>query len=298
MPIQFPLPRYVALGKLVTSVGSSGRSFSAACSTPSPTQMATSTPVPSLMPSPTSNLELTPDPSPKPSVAPMPIATKTPPSSAPAGAPTQTLTLGPPATPSPASTLPAAEIAVQETKQITWAISDDLVALMDTPEGWGEDADLMTVYAGRKDVDALFLHADTDTASGLPAMSIYRLSKWDEARVETQVSEFLEPSNERKDQHVREGTIGGAAATILTSVSVSQKYGNERVVRAYVQLEDHHTWMIACYAAELDTGQHAECDAAVSSVRIAPPSFVRDLTTPTPTAAERAADGGVNREVP
>ena len=40
---------------------------------------------------------------------------------------------------------------------------------------------------------------------------------------------------------------------------------------------------------EFDTGQHADCDAAVNSVRIAPPSFVRNLTTPTPTAAERAA---------
>ena len=129
---------------------------------------------------------------------------------------------------------------------MVWAISDDLVALVDIPEDWEEDAELMAAYAGREDVDALFLRADA--ASGLPAMSIYRLAKWDDARIEAQVSDFLEPSDEQKDQHVREGTIGGAEATILTSVALSERYGNERVVRAYVQLEDRHTWMIACSA--------------------------------------------------
>ena len=171
---------------------------------------------------------------------------------------------------------------------MTWATSDDLVALIDTPDDWEEDAELMATYAGRKDVDALFLRSTSD--EGLPAMSIYRLARWDDARIEAHVSNFMaEGPDERKHQSVQEGTIGGAAATIMTSVAISQKYGNKRVVKAFAQLEDRHTWMITCYAAESDAGQHADCDAALGSVRIAPPSFVRNLTTPTPTSAERAA---------
>ena len=179
------------------------------------------------------------------------------------------------------------EATAPETKQIIWTISDGLVALMDVPEDWEEDAELNAAYADRKDVDALFLWVPP-SAYDPPAMSIYRVDRMDDAQIEAQVAEFLAPSDERKDAHTRDGEVGGGAAVIVTSVAISEEYGNERVARAYVQMEGDHTWMIVCYASELDINQHADCDAALASVRIATASFVRALTTPTPTATELA----------
>ena len=202
---------------------------------------------------------------------------------------TRTTTPEPPSATDPTSEplVPTVGATASETKRIIWTISDGLVALVDVPEDWEEDAELNAAYAGRKDVDALFLWVPP-SADDPPAMSIYRIAKMDDAQIEARVADFLAPSDERKDAHTRDGEVGGGAAVIMTSVAISEEYGNERVARAYVQMEGDHTWMIICYASELDINQHADCDAALASVRIAPASFVRALTTPTPTATELA----------
>ena len=213
------------------------------------------------------------------------------PVASPTAMPASTATLLPTSTrpqPSPTPTLaPTPEAEAQETNQVVWTVSDDLVAFVDVHRDWEEDAELMATYANREDLDALFLRSVAD--SGLPAMLIYRLPRLDDAKIEANVSEFLEPSDERKGQHTLDGEIGGVAVVVMASVSVSERCGNERVVRAFAQLEGDYTWMVACYALEFDTGQHADCDAALTSVRIAPESSARSLSTVTPVAIERTA---------
>lgn len=230
-----------------------------ACSAPAPTALPLSTPVPSptLAPAPASTSVAVDTPAPQP----MPMVT-------------------PPATPTA-----SAPATMTETKQIVWTASAGVVALVDVPENWEENGKLTAAYARREDVDALFLRA----AGDLPAMSVYRVARMDDAQIETNVSKFLEPSDEQKNAHTRDGEIGGVAVVVMTSTSLSEEYGNERVVRAFAHLEDGHTWMVVCYAAEFDADGHADCDAALASVRIAPESFVRSLAAATPTAVARAA---------
>ena len=261
--------------------------FTLACTSDEAPQ--TTAPIAVSTPEPTPVPTLAQAPTPKPSATPTPTPTLTTPT------PTPTPTSTPTSTSTPTLTVPVTEAEAQETRQVVWAVSDDVIALVDVPENWDEDPELMAAYAGREDVDALFLRAST--ADGLPAMSIYRLARvMDDAEIETRVSEFMEPSDERKGQRTSEGEIGGVAVVIMSSVSISEPYGNERVARVFAPLENDHTWMIVCYAVEFDTQQHTDCGAALRSVRIAPESFVRNLTTPTPTVAEAAAKAELARK--
>ena len=287
MSTSYPRVRYlilpVSIMLLVLAAG-----LSVACSGSQPTPASTLAPSPTPEITPTAAAMPTEVPDPTMIHTPTPEPPATPSHTAPTETPVPAQTARPPATPVPTPVVLHAGAGPQETKQFDWQVSGDLVALVDIPGDWEVDAELMAAYAGRQDVDALFLRSAV--GDGLPSLSIYRLARMDDSEIAARLSKFLEPSDERKGQQAQEGEIGAVGAVIMTSVSVSEQYGNERVARVFVHLEDHHTWMIACYALEFDAGQHADCDSALASVRIAPESRARTSTESGPAAnAELAA---------
>ena len=226
-------------------------SFSAACSAQTPT----APPPPTLTP------ELQATAEPRATSAPAIPSTETP---VPAQTPEPSATSAP-ATSVTTPVVLAASAGSHETELFVWTTSDGIVALVDVPEGWEEDTERIAAYAGREDLDVLFLWAPA--TEGLPTMSIYRVAKLDDDQIDTRVSKFLEPSDKSRDQHTLDGEIGGVAVVVMNSVFISEQHGNEKLVTAYAQLEDDHTWFIGCYAAEFDTGQHADCNSALRSVQ-------------------------------
>ena len=162
----------------------------------------------------------------------------------------------------------AQSLPAQETKQVTWTVPEGgVTVLVDVPGDWEEDAAEAAAYAAGGE-DVLFLHNPGD--AGLPAMAVLRIPRMSDAQIRAQISELLKPSEGWKGSREVDGDVGGVATSFVVSVSIAEGYEDERVTSAYAQLEDGHTWMLICRALESDAGQHADCDAALRSVRVAP----------------------------
>ena len=192
-----------------------------------------------------------------------------------------------PSTASPLVPTPSSEPALSATKQIAWTVNPDEgpVVLMNVPMDWEENSEINAYYSARSDVDGFSIGVSVSEYA-LPSLSVFRVARMEDADIAARVEGFLTLSDERKDVRVSEGEIDGVASVIMNSIEISTENRNEKMVRVYAHLEDDRTWMITCRAAEFDTEGHGFCDDVVASVRIAPESFVRTLTTPTPTTTE------------